>query len=270
MEKLQKALEKARNIRSSSASSMRRGTQTLSPEKSDLWTSVPPMQISAQTLAENRVFLQDNTAGIAPYDVLRTRLRDITRKQSLKRIAITSPEAQAGKSTTLTNLALSLGRLDFLRTMVFDFDLRRPALHKLLGQTPSANMGSLIQGDVPFEEHMLRIGDNLAFGLNGGAVSNSSELLQGNDIIDFLQAVEETFAPDIMLFDMPPFLAADDTHGFLNNIDGVILVIEAENTTISQVDAIEEQLSKLTNVVGIVLNKCNFASNEIDSSYGYY
>jgi capsular exopolysaccharide synthesis family protein len=270
MEKLQKALEKARSIRSSSASTMRRGTQTLSPEQNELWQSVAPMKLSAQDLAANRVFLQDNIAGIAPYDVLRTRLREIARKQNLKRVAITSPEAQAGKSTTLANLALSLGRLDFLRTIVFDFDLRRPSLHKLLAQKPTANMGTLIQGDVPFEEHMLRVNDNLIFGLNSGAVANSSELLQGNDTIDFLHAVEETFAPDMMLFDMPPFLAADDTHGFLSNIDGVILVVEAENTTISQIDAVEEQLSKLTNVIGVVLNKCNFANNEIDSSYGYY
>lgn len=271
MEKLQKALEKARATRMARTKPVElntTGPETL-PQALESWEALQEMRFDNKILDANRIIGFHGGHTATYYDILRTRVRDEAKRRGYKRIAITSSGPQAGKSTTLANLAFSFGRLPFHRTMVFDFDLRRPSLHRLLGQTPTHDMGQVIMGEVRFDEHVVRHGDNLAFGLNARAVANPSELLQSDRAQDFLAAVDETYFPDLMLFDMPPFLAADDAHGFLSNIDGVLLVVEAERTTRAQLDLVEQKLAELTTVVGVILNKCNYPDESDVGSYGY-
>ncbi len=281
MEKLQRALEKARASRQGQteagpatqprSSALRAGHPApVAPSgNADVWDSLPRMNVDLKTLAKNRIIAQDGVAEAGSYDLLRTRLRDEVQRKKYKRIAITSPAPNAGKSTTLTNLAFALGRLPFQRTMVFDLDLRRPAMHRLLGQKPASDLGQVITGQVPLQDNVQRYGANLAFGLNRGPVSQSSELLQSHQMETFLSETEQAYKPDLMLFDMPPFLVVDDALGFLRHIDGVILVVEAEHTPPSQIEKIEERLVGLTNLVGVVLNKCNFPEDGDRSKYGY-
>jgi Mrp family chromosome partitioning ATPase len=68
-----------------------------------------------------------------------------------------------------------------------------------------------------------------------------------------------------MLFDMPPLLVSDDNFAFLKNVDCALLLVEAGQTTTKQVDMTERQLAELTNVMGVILNKCQFN----DNPYGY-
>lgn len=272
MEKLQKALEKARATRLSRHLPVQLNSDTPGQElrpQLESWEALREMRIDPDLMVRNKILAYQGGPAATYYDILRTRLRDEAKRRGFKRVAVTSTRPQAGKSTTLANLAFSFGRLPFHRTMVFDFDLRRAALHRILGQSPTHDMGEVVMGTVRFDEHVLRHGDNLAFGFNAQPVANSSELLQSDRAQDFLAAVDETYFPDLMLFDMPPFLAADDAHGFLSNIDGVLLVVEAEKTTKAQFEVVEQKLSELTTVVGVVLNKCNFADESDVGSYGY-
>lgn len=272
MEKLQKALEKARATRLSRHLPVQLNSDTSGEElrpQLESWEALREMRIDPDLMVRNKIPAYQGGPAATYFDILRTRLRDEAKRHGFKRVAVTSTRPQAGKSTTLANLAFSFGRLPFHRTMVFDFDLRRPALHRILGQNPTHDMGEVVMGTVRFDEHVVRHGDNLAFGFNAQPVANSSELLQSDRAQDFLAAVDETYFPDLMLFDMPPFLAADDAHGFLSNIDGVLLVVEAEKTTRTQFEVVEQKLSELTTVVGVVLNKCNFADESDVGSYGY-
>ena len=104
----------------------------------------------------------------------------------------------------MANLAVSLARQPDLRTIALDFDLRRPALHQVLGQSPSQGMVDVIYNRVGFDQHGRRLNRNLVFGMNDRAVRNSSEVLQSHQTEELLSALEETFQPDYMLFDMPP------------------------------------------------------------------
>lgn len=272
MEKLQIAIEKARASRLA-----QRGTTSsegLVPaatiaEQASAWETLNEVSFASDVLESNRIIAHSTGPHSTYYDILRTRLRDEARRSGLRRIALTSTRPQAGKSTTLANLSFSFSRMPQYRTVVFDFDLRRPSLAKLLGQEPKHDMGQVLRGEVPFDKHILRYGDNVAFGLNSGPVRNSSELLQSEQTHDFLNAVESLYQPDLILFDMPPFLAADDTQGFLGFIDGVLLVVEAEKTTRHQLDMVEQKLSELTKVVGVVLNKCPFPDETDAGTYGY-
>ncbi|OCX66403.1 hypothetical protein BFP70_05100 [Thioclava sp. SK-1] len=275
MEKLQKALEKARANRVSHKAGPAANKTGAEPEQtpnevSDLWADLTELKLDPKVLMQNRIVSGNGRADSTHYDLLRTKLREESRRRGFSKIAIVSAGPGAGKSTTVANLAFSFGRLPFMRTLVCDFDLRHPSLHRLLGQTPAADMGAVINDDFAFKDHVLRHGNNLAFGMNRSSVANPSELLQSDRTQDFLEAVQATYQPDLMLFDMPPFLLADDTHGFLRQVDAVVLVIEAEVTPRAQIDLVEQKLSELTTVLGIVLNKCHFPDESDAASYSYY
>ncbi|WP_330629551.1 hypothetical protein [Thioclava sp. FTW29] len=274
MEKLQQALEKARANRATglAADGRARPNMTAAPTAeahSAPWLALPEMRLDGKLLKTNRLLLSGNTAESAHFDLLRTRLREEIRRHEARRIAIVSAGPNAGKSTVISNLALSFGRLPFLRTMLFDFDLRHPTLARIFGQSPKSNMGAVINSEVAFADHMMRYGNNLAVGMNNAPVPSSAELLQSDGIEDFLNAVQDAYTPDLMLFDLPPLLVADDAYGFLRHVDGVIMVIEAEVTSKSQIDALEQKLSDQTRLLGVVLNKCNFPDENDPTGYNY-
>jgi Mrp family chromosome partitioning ATPase len=277
MERLQIAIEKARAQRNKAARAPADAapaagpaTQAATAAPESVWTALRPIEARRALLDRNRVIAFSGGPEAAPYDLLRTRILQQARLNNWRRIAVVSPHSASGKTTTTANLAFSFGRQKDIRTMVFDFDLRRPALARVLGQTCQHNMADVLEERIGFAEHGMRYGDNLALGLNHEAAKNSSELLQSQQTVEILAAIEAAYRPDICLFDMPPMLASDDTFGFLKNVDCALLIAEAEKTSMIQIDVAERQLAELTNVIGVVLNKCNYADGLYGYDAGYY
>ena len=79
---------------------------------------------------------------------------------------------------------------------------------------------------------------------------------------------EALYRPDVVLFDVPPLQAADDSIGFLKSVDCALLVVAAEETPMGQIDVAERQVSELTGMLGLVLNKCRMSGG--DYGYEYY
>ena len=235
-------------------------------DQTRLWHALRPLDMSGITRGSDiRITTLKSGSDSAPFDMLRTRILHQAQTHGWKRIAVTSPHAGCGKTLTTANLAFSFARQAEMRTMVFDFDMRRPGLAKVLMQKPTATMGDVLDGRVPFAQHALRHGDNLAFALNARPVANSAELLHSTSTRDQLARIQAEYQPDIMLFDMPPLRSTDDSIGFLRFVDAAIIIVAAEQTPMAQIDVAERQVAELTNVMGVVLNKCRI----MDGEYGY-
>ncbi|NJM81635.1 MAG: CpsD/CapB family tyrosine-protein kinase [Tabrizicola sp.] len=269
MERLHAAIEKARSQRQETQGKVMvtRATSRIIP-RSELilnkaWDMLRMMEMRPAHMQKHRLAAFGGGHHAAPYDLLRTRILQQANKNNWRRIAIVSPHSECGKTTTVANLIFSFGRQRDLRTLALDFDLRRAGLGKVLGQTLVHSMGEVLERRVPFSAHGLRFGLNVAIGLNSGPVRNPSELLQSVQTIEVLEELEATYLPEIVLFDMPPLLSSDDNYGFLRNVDAALIMAEAERTTIAQIDLAERQVSELTSVMGIVLNKCRYP----DESY---
>ena len=286
MERLQVAIEKARAQREGTDEAEGQASATAKPagqkarkapassqttpsahsDPTALWQALQPIDPTGLLRAsESRITTLKSGPESAPFDILRTRILHQAQTNGWKRIAITSPHSGCGKTLTMVNLGFSFARQAEQRTLMLDFDLRRPALAKVLWQTPAHTMGDVLQGRVPFARHALRHGDNLAFGLNAGPVKHSSELLQSTATRDTLGQIEADYQPDLVLFDMPPLRSTDDSIGFLRFVDAAIIIVAAEETPMNQIDVAERQVAELTNVMGIVLNKCRI----MDGEYGY-
>lgn len=275
MEKLQAAIEKARSQRNqddvpqSPDEAVERQSEPAQETLQERWRTLSPILVPPRIAAKNRLVASAGGSDAGPYDMLRTRILQHVQSNGWKRVALVSPHNGCGKSTTAANLAFSFGRQSDLRTLIIDLDLRRAGLAKILGQNCTYSMGDILNGEVPFSAHGLRLGANVALGLTGRPARNPAEILQSRKAIEVLAEIEQDYRPDITIFDMPPLIGADDNFGFLKNVDCALLLAAAERTTIDQIDVAERQLAELTNVLGVVLNSCHFPDKAFGYGYGY-
>jgi len=273
MERLEAALEKAREQRHTGPkadSSRKKPGQKPVRASSGAWADLQELKLSTRVARNQRITTQSNNALSGPYDMLRSRALRIMGDNDWKRLAITSPNTACGKTTVTANLAISMARQSDLRILVLDMDMRRPALNKLLSHKDRYNLHDVLVGTAEPQQQFLRLGDNLAFGLNYKPAQNPSELLQSNRTRDRLNEIEAIYEPDIIIFDMPPLIGSDDNVGFMQNVDCGILVGAAGETSITNLDTCEKELSELTNVLGVVLNKCRYLDADSGYQYEYY
>lgn len=282
MEKIQTALAKARAQREAhqkkdrgsggeAAQAQTGQSRTPSGDSTRIaaaWAALPELLIDPAVMVRNRIVAFQGGKDARAIDQLRTRTLQQMRDNGWRRLAITSPTAACGKSTIALNLAMSLQRHSNLRILLIELDLRRPSMANLAGIKQDISFGQVLEGKRNFRDNAVRYGDNLAISSNPRSWRNAAELLSDVAVPDILTAIETEFAPDVMLFDMPPMLEADDIMAFARHLDCVLLVAGAEKTTIKQLDMCETELASQTNVMGVVLNKCHYIGSEY--GYGYY
>ena len=236
------------------------------------WLALPEIDIPTQLARRKRMNAILGAEFSAPFDILRSRVVRQMQEANWKRLAVTSATTQCGKSTISLNLALSLARYGQLRIVLMDFDLRRPTIAGMLDrQRQAPSMTDLLRGGAPFGKLAVRYGTNLAICTNRNPVAQSAELLQSEATAAVLDQIEAEWQPDIMIFDTPPMRGNDDNLGFLGQVDCALIIAAAGSSTLPQIDRCEEEVGRLTNVLGTVLNKCRYpdSTTGFDNSYYY-
>ena len=234
------------------------------------WASLTRIEISPQLARAKRINAAAAAKFASYYGILRARVLRQMKENGWTRLAVTSPREKSGKSTISLNLALSLARSDDQKIILMDFDLRRPSLAPLLAIKPVPDITGLLRPGAFFKDYALRHGSNLAICPNRMRVQNSAELLQGHGVKDALDRIEADWRPDVMIFDTPPMQGNDDNMGFFANVDCALIVAAAGSDTLTQIDRCEQEVGKLTNVLGIVLNKCRYADAGAGFDDSYY
>ncbi|MBU2960047.1 CpsD/CapB family tyrosine-protein kinase [Citreicella sp. C3M06] len=264
MERIQAAIAKARASRNASPPVISRRQLV----GAAFWEALPRHTPDRALMERMRLCGGESnlkTGDFAAFDVLRTRVLKLMRANGWKRLAITSPTAGCGKSTTALNLGFSMTRREDVSAILIEADLRRPSLASKIGLKQPQDVCAVLRGDADLSANACRLNDRFAVASSDGPRQNPSDLLQSPRCAEALDRIEKTYAPTLMLFDTPPLQVADDTISFLQHVDCVILVAAAEHTTIKEIDASEREISSYTNVLGVVLNKCNYPEEE----YGY-
>ena len=258
MEKLQAALEKARHSRGGNAASLDvRSASSARPDSAKydaLWNGLPSIPLSDPALIDNRVVTREANKNATPFDVMRTKILLQMRQNGWKRLAITSPMPNCGKTTMACNLALGLGRQNGLRAMLFDLDLKSPSLSTVLDYTPTHSISDVLTGDVPFADQAVRIGGNVAVSMANKEENDPTRILLSPHTEETLDRIQATYAPDIVIFDLPSVLVGDDTRAFLKNVDCALIIARANVTRYGHFDACEREIAEHTNVLGVVLN----------------
>lgn len=271
MERLQAAIAKARAAREELSKATPANTQpagSVTPDTvQQAWAALPEPALDPQRLAAARIVAHRTGPETAAYDLMRTNLLHQLRAQGWRRVAVTSPGSGAGKTTVCLNLAFSLARQPELRVMVLEMDLRRPSMTQKLGLGGGYRFSGVLEDSQTPESQLVRGGPNLAFGLTSVAVPRPAELLASASAAAAIDALEERYRPDVILFDMPPVLVSDDTLAFMSRVDCALMVAGAEECTVKEIDRCGSELAAHTRVLGVVLNKCRFMDAE--EGYGY-
>ena len=272
MEKIQSAITKARAARESrlgTAAERSNHAQSKGPSSVEAaWEELLLLEPSAKRLLAQRIVTLEKVREAAYFDKLRTRMLHHMQANGWRRVAITSPGASSGKSTTVLNLGFSLSRQMTSRVIICEMDLRKPSLRRTLQIQTERNFTEVVRGNGSFAEHGVRVRPNLAIGMARNFVEHSAELLQNPSLGTRLDEIEAQYDPTMMIFDMPPFQVSDDMMAFADKVDCVLIMAAAERTKMAELDACEREISNVTNVLGVVLNKCRYEPAE--SKYEYY
>jgi len=269
MEKLQAALASARRARTGqppapAGSEVRQKRKLERTSASDIWQNIAEFKLPTQTLKEHRLVSNTASTAATPFDILRTKILLQMRQNNWTRLGITSPMPDSGKSTIASNLALGLGRQGEFRSMLFDLDLRDPSINKFFQHEPEIGISTVLEGDARFEDHALRVGNNLILSMADVPEDDPARIMLSENTVETLDEIQHSYQPDIMIFDLPSVLVNDDTRAFLKNVDCALIVTWANKTRYNQFDICEREIAEHTNVLGVVLNAYRSGTDSLE------
>ena len=188
------------------------------------------------------------------YKMLRTRTLQRMRANMWQTIAVTSATQGDGKSVTSINLAMSLAGDVNHNVCLVDLDLRHSSISDYLGLKPKLGISDCLERQVPVEQALIKTDiDRLVILPNVRTVTHSSELISSPKMYE-IAAKLASDPTRIVVYDMPPLLAADDMLAFEPIVDSILLVV-AEGAT-RRTDTMKAfELLENSNVIGTVLNR---------------
>jgi capsular exopolysaccharide synthesis family protein len=198
---------------------------------------------------------------------LRTNLQFIGVDRQPKSLVITSCLPNEGKSSTSTNLAITLAQAGW-RVLLVDGDLRRPRIPTYLGIEGAVGLTDVLIGKARLEEVIQPWGEPHLFVLPSGQIPpNPSELLGSRGMRQVIDQVMGDY--DIVIVDAPPLLPVTDAATLSAICDGVLLVARYGKTRQEHIVRGTELLASINaRIVGTVMNFVPAKASRYDG-YGY-
>lgn len=199
------------------------------------------------------------------YRTLRTNIQFSSFDNELSTILVTSSGPSEGKSTTASNLAISMAEIG-KNVLLIDCDLRKPSVHKKFNISNSKGLSNLLIGQFKFDDVAQKYTENMYILTSGTVPPNPSEMLASKKMKSFLEEAKGKF--DFIILDTPPVVAVTDAQLLSTMVGGVLLVIASGFAEISAAEKAKELLNNVkANIVGVVLNKADVNDGK---KYGYY
>jgi len=194
------------------------------------------------------------------YRTLRTNLLHAAVGNPPKVIVITSFAGGEGKSMTCANLAVALAQVG-KHTLALDCDFRWPELHRYFGVRNLRGTGDLLAGELSLQEVAEEPIEGLKLVSVGPIPPNPAELLDSERFAKFLTDMREVF--DYVLIDTSPLAMFSDSAILGAQSDGVLLVIDAQNTRKVSVGRSMRSLQIVgANVLGTVMNNAEASGSD--------
>lgn len=236
------------------------------PEWEEVLSKVQEVPFTPDTDAH---LVDPNNPQAAPgeeFRTLRTRLNHLQTLSPIRTLVVTSASPAEGKSFAAINLAIAQAQLDGVRTILCDFDFRRPAVHSRLRLSREPGITDYLQGRAELHECIYKIkGMNLWVMPAGQSVINPLELLNLRECRNLIELLPKYFQWAIL--DTPPILYAADASLLSTITHGSVLVVRLGHTTIDTVTRAMQSLCT-NNVIGTIVNGAR--QGELYSKYRYY
>jgi capsular exopolysaccharide synthesis family protein len=222
--------------------------------------------LPAEELASRLVtIVEPNGVASEAYRTLRTNLIYSLADAPPKVVVLTSPSPGEGKSTTCANLGVVLSQAG-KEVMIVDCDFRKPVMHKFFGLRNFQGAVDVLVGERRLEEVVKEPIEGLRVVPVGPIPPNPSEILGSQRFTNFLSGARMEF--DYVLVDAPPVGLVSDPAILATQGDGVLLVLDAQNTRKGSVRHAMRSLEAVrANVLGTVMN--NVSASKGGYYYGY-
>jgi capsular exopolysaccharide synthesis family protein len=180
----------------------------------------------------------------------------------VKSIAVTSPNAGEGKSSTAANLGVVLARAGHTVTLV-SADLRRPRLHEFFKRENEPGLIEVLGGRARLANaiqqiHLPTRGFDTGVGTlqlmpSGRVPDDPTELIIADRMAEVIRSLEEI--SDIVLLDTPPVLPVTDALVVASITRHVLLVIGPKSDKRPTLISMRQQLDRVgADIIGAVLN----------------
>lgn len=189
-----------------------------------------------------------------------------------KIIVVTSAQAAEGKSTTSFAIAAGLARIG-IEPLLIDADLRRPALHKIVGISAERGLTNLLVSQDDPSDLTTRIehGGSAFDVLPAGPLPPSpTELLSSPRMAQLLEFFAGKYG--VVIVDSPPILGLADAPMLAAIADGTVFVVEAERGRSGSLKAALRRLRSMEpTILGAALAKFDptRSGNRYSAYYGY-
>ncbi|MES9871714.1 MAG: CpsD/CapB family tyrosine-protein kinase [Candidatus Sedimenticola sp. 6PFRAG7] len=280
MERLQKALDRAREERNQETSETNetRSSNVEHPSEEEdvitapsgdendperiVYSKTRTVQVSKQQLAENRIIAGIPTHPQADvFRVLRTKTLQRMRKLGFNSLAITSPTKGGGKSVVAANLAIAMALEINQTVLLVDLDLRRPSIEGLFGFKAESGLADYLMDKAQIPDLLVHPGvERLVLLPAGHAQQHSSELLSSPRMKHLVDDIVGRYQSRIIIFDLPPLLHMDDALQFLPQVQASLLLVEDNINTPAEIKQCQLLLEG-ANLLGTIYNK---ARNKVE------
>ncbi|MDQ0613751.1 capsular exopolysaccharide synthesis family protein [Microbacterium sp. W4I4] len=224
------------------------------------------------TIPEEKTFTQENR--LVPFDggnsmasanahlfsiaeamrELRTNIQFMDVDNPPRVMVVTSPLPGDGKSTTASNLAITLAS-GGQKVALIDGDLRRPMIDTIFGLPKGAGLSDVLAGRAELADVAHRVGKSgrlLVIGA-GKIPPNPSEVLGSARMKELLTAIAKEA---IVIVDAPPLVPVTDAAVLAHHTDGAIIVASVGKTTFEVLGKALGNLDRAgARALGIVLNR---------------
>lgn len=200
------------------------------------------------------------------YKAVRIKLEFLKRYRRAQVLLVSSPNPADGKSTTSSNLAISLAHAG-KKVLLVDCDLRKPSLHEAYGLHRDLGISQILRDGIAFGKAVQVTSiENLHLLATGPDVPNPAEVLSSDRLPELVQELRLIY--DVIIIDTSPLLAVTDPWIVSAVADGILLVVRIGQTRRQDVERVVEVLRALgAPTLGTVIN--GVSPNHSKYGYGY-
>lgn len=203
------------------------------------------------------------------YNELRTNLRFTVTKNECKKVIISSPIPEDGKSTTSVNLAITIAQTG-VKVLLIDCDLRKGRIHNFFNIKSKPGLSDVLSGLVADKDVIQNTSyENLHVLPMGSLPPNPSDLLGSARMEEIITKLEKQY--DYIIIDTPPINVVSDVLSLVKLVDGIVIVVREGITSHPNiVNALNKYKLANAKILGFVINGTSSDQGKTKTQYYYY
>lgn len=202
------------------------------------------------------------------FRTLRTNLQFMSQKNSGTVMLVTSTIANEGKSTIVSNLATILEMAKY-KTIILNFDLRKPTLHKFFEVDNSKGISTYLSGENQLKDIISSTEfANLDIIPSGPIPNDPAELVLSKELPRLFEELKELY--EYIIIDTAPIGIISDTKTLMKYSNLNLIIIREDYAKKEFLITLEEMIETHDfKHIGLILNASKATGGEYGYGYSY-